>query len=92
MKYLNERNINTITIALLLLFLINMIGCGPKTDTTFVTQMCSVVKYQNEAVISCPDGSTVTLPPDVISEIVFETPIIIEVRHNDNNGKKCKKD
>lgn len=93
---MKEQDVKWIVLGLLTIFLLNCVGCGEKTDTTVVTQFCTVVKNDADAVITCPDGSTVTLPPQIINEMIetiIEVPVIIYVPRCEanNNSKKCKK-
>lgn len=99
---MRERNINTVIIGLLLLFVMFTFGCAKKKDTLvttqIVTEFCSVERVNNEALISCPDGSTVTLPPQIINETIeriVEVPVIIEIRRapacQSNKNPKCHK-
>lgn len=68
-----------------MLIILLSIGCAKKKETTYVTgptvtQNCTVAQDSGSAVITCPDGTTVTLPPTVVIQTeTVEVPVIVEV-------------
>jgi hypothetical protein len=65
-------------------------GCGKKTETDTIvqTENCTVFKSGTDAVIECPDGSSVTVPATVINnEIITIRPVVIQVPKN-----RCNRD
>jgi hypothetical protein len=59
-------------------------GCGNNEDThTETTFNCSVEQdFEGNGVITCPDGSTVTVEPQVITNTIVSTPVVIRVPRN----------
>ena len=80
---MTERDINTYILAALLLFIMFTIGCGEKekTHVKFETSFCSVsTSGQGDTIVSCPDGTEVIIPPQVIeSETVVQVPVIVNI-------------
>lgn len=56
-----------------------------------VTKNCTVEQVDSSAVITCPDGTSITLPPNVVIQTeTIEIPVIVEVpvnchHHGHNN-------
>jgi hypothetical protein len=71
----------------ILLACIFLAGCARGNNTIIETEFCTVSKVASDAVISCPDGTELILPPNIIrEEIITEVPITIFV------PKKCGKE
>lgn len=55
-----------------------------------VTKNCTVTQVEDSAVITCPDGTSITLPPNVVIQTeTVEIPVIVEVPgdcHDDNGN------
>lgn len=81
---------NTIIIGVLLLLVMFLIGCGKEpTPMIRVVANCTVSQVNEETHINCPDGTSVIIPPQVVTQTSLQTvevPIYIEVP-----AKKCKK-
>ena len=72
----------------LIIMALFLVGCEKNNNNTTV-QYCSVSKLENYALIKCPDGSEITVPPEIISEVIEvtrEVPVVIDV----NIEHKCK--
>lgn len=81
-----KQNLRLIVFILLFLFLFNTIGCAPKEEGIYITQNCSVTKYDSTAVISCPDGTEITLEPELVVDSQPDTYVTIEL----TQIKNCK--
>jgi hypothetical protein len=93
---MNTREINNVTIVLLLVFLIFTAGCskdGAEMATTVVTCTVTQDKLSN-GIITCQDGTVITVPPNVINnEITIEVPVYVEVpKGNCGRGKGPERD
>lgn len=87
--------INTIIIGILLLLVMFTVGCSGKPDTTIDVQSCTASQNGADVLIECPDGSKITLPPQIIQVetiTTVEVPIMIETPCNRRCKKYCKKD
>lgn len=96
---MKEQGFKWVALGLLILFVLGCIGCGKNTEVRFVSQPCKVEVINTDAVITCPDGSSVVIPAEIIHETittVVEVPVIIYMprcgsHHNDKVNNKCKK-
>lgn len=79
---MTERDMNILTISLLLLFIMSTIGCARPQDVPYevkTIEYCSVSKVDAGALITCPDGSEIVLPPEIINNVI-EVPITVIVK------------
>jgi hypothetical protein len=86
---MKRKDVNVLLISILLLLVVVLFGCAkPETETIVNVEDCSVSQNGTDAIITCPDGTEVTLPAQFIDrEVVIISPVMIQVPKN-----KCKKD
>lgn len=86
-----------LTYSSLVIALLIVVGCAKKStvEKEIVTvQNCTVTKQGSEAIISCPDGSQIVVPAEVVVEEVetlVEVPTYILVPRGQACDKKDKK-
>lgn len=101
---MKRSTINTVLVAGALLVVMFTIGCGEKktvmgVNNVPVVQNCTVSTQDSNLVVTCPDGTSITLPANVIvnnTETIVEVPVIVAVpvkcKEHHNHGHHNEND